>query len=88
MCWKRTEKIKSGKITQDEFLECAGERMTLLNNILSRKANWIGYILRRNCLLRDAIGEQMTEVKGIGKRRTQLLDCFRIRRKYWTEGGS
>ena len=51
-------------------------------NILRRKANWIGRILRRNCLLRDAIG-QMTEVKGVGRRRrTQLLDDPRNRRRY------
>ena len=41
------------------------------------------HILRRNCLLYDAIEEQMTEVKGIGRRRTQLLDDLRNRRRYW-----
>ena len=57
--------------------------MTLLNNILRRKANWIGHILRRNCLLHDAIEEQMTELKGVGRRKTQLLDDLRNRRRYW-----
>ena len=42
--------------------------------------SWIGHILRRNCLLHDAIEAQMTEVKGVGKRRTQLLDDLRNRR--------
>jgi hypothetical protein len=56
----------------------------LLNNILNKKANWIGHILRRNCLLHDAIKGQMTEVKGVGRRRrTQLLDNLRNRRRYW-----
>ena len=55
---------------------------TLLNNILRRKANWIGHILRRNCPLHDAIEGEMTEVKGVG-RRTQLLDDLRNRRRYW-----
>ena len=41
------------------------------NNILRRKANWIGHILRINCLLRDAIEGQMLEVMGVGRRRTQ-----------------
>ena len=50
-----------------------------LNNI----ANWIGHILRRNCLLHDAIEGQMTEVRGVGRRRTQLLDDLRDRRRYW-----
>ena len=44
---------------------------------------WIGHILRRDCFLHDAIEEQMTEVKAIGRRRTQLLDDFRNRRRYW-----
>jgi hypothetical protein len=50
-----------------------------LNNILCRKANWIVYILRRNCLLHDAIEEQMTEVKGAGRRK--ILDDLRNRRR-------
>ena len=60
-----------------------------LNNIPRRKANWIGHILRRNCLLHDAIEGQMTKVKGVGRRRrrrgrrTQLLDDLRNRRRYW-----
>jgi hypothetical protein len=39
--------------------------------------------VRRNCLLPDAIEGQMTEVKGVGRRRTQLLNDLRNRRKYW-----
>jgi len=46
-----------------------GEKRTLLNNILHRKANWIGHILRRNCLLHDAIEGQIMKVKGVGRRR-------------------
>ena len=57
--------------------------MTLLSNILSRKANWIGHILIGNCLLHDAIEGQITEMTGVGRRRTQLLDDLRNRRRYW-----
>ena len=32
------------------------------------------HILRRNCLLHDVIEGQMTEVKGVGRRRTHFLD--------------
>ena len=77
------EKIKwSEKVTNEQVLDRIGEKRTLLNNILRRKANWIGHILRRNCL-HDAIEGQMTEVKGVGRRRTQLLDYLRNRRRYW-----
>ena len=48
-------------------------------NILRTKANCIGHIPRRNCLLYDAIEVQMTEAKGVGRRRTQLLDDLRNR---------
>ena len=78
------EKIKwSENVTNEEVLYRIGENRTLLNIILRRKANWIGHILRRNCLLHDAIEGQMTEVKGVGRRRTQLLDDLRNRRRYW-----
>ena len=36
-------------------LESIGEKRMFLNNILHRKANWIGHILRRNCFLYDVI---------------------------------
>ena len=61
-----------------------GLSLLRINNILCRKANWIGHILRRNCLLRDAIeGRQMTELKEVGKRRTQLLNDLGNRRRHW-----
>ena len=50
---------------------------------IRRKSNWVGHILRRNCLLHDVIEGQMTEVIGVGKRRTQLLTDLRNRRRYW-----
>ena len=78
------KKIKwSDKVTNKQVLEHRGEKRRLLNNILHRKVNWIGHILRRNCLFYDAIEGQMTEVKGVGRRRTQLLDDLRNRRTYW-----
>ena len=83
-CWGRMEKIKwSEKITNEQVLDRIGEKITLINNILCRKGNWIGHILRRNCLLHEAIEGQMTEVKGVGRKRTQLLDDLRNRRRYW-----
>ena len=48
---------------------------------LGRRTKWIGHILRRNCLIDDAIVGQMTEVKE--GRSTQFLDDMRNRRRYW-----
>ena len=50
------------KITNEQVLDRTGEKRSLLNNILRRKAYWIDHILRRNCLLHDTIEGQMTEV--------------------------
>jgi hypothetical protein len=71
------------KITNEQVHECIGEKRTLLNNILRTKANGIGHILRRNYLLPYGIEGHMTEVNGVGRRRTQLLDDLRNRRRYW-----
>ena len=45
------------KVTNEQVLERVGEKKILLNNILRRKVNWMGHILTRNCLPRDAIEE-------------------------------
>ena len=65
----------SEKVTEDEVLERIGKKRTLLNNILRRKAYWRRHILRRNTLLHEAIGGQMTEAKGVGrgKRRSLMM---------------
>ena len=74
------EKIKwSKKVTNEQVVDRIREKRTLLNNVLRRKANLIGDILRKNCLLLDAIKGQLTEVKGVGRRRTQLLNDLRNR---------
>jgi hypothetical protein len=55
-CWRKMKKIRcSEKVTNEEVLEYVGEKRTLLNTILPRKFNWIGHILRRNCLLHNVI---------------------------------
>jgi len=53
---------------------------------LYRKANWIGHILRRNCLLKQVIegkikGE-MEVARKRGKSRKKLLDDLKDRREY------
>ena len=45
------------------------------------KANWIGHILRRNCLIRQVIGGkikgEMEVTRRRGRRRKKLLDDLR-----------
>ena len=58
----------------------------ILHEISKRKANWIGHILRRNCLLQEVIEGMIKggiEVTGIrGRRRRKLLDDLKERRGY------
>ena len=72
--------ICSEKVTNEEVIEHKGEKRTFLNNALRRKANWIGHILRRNCILHDAIEGQKTEVRGVGRRRRRKRKRRRRRR--------
>ena len=67
----------SEEVTNEQMLGLIGDKKTLLNNIVCRKSNCIARILRTNCLLHDAIEGQMTEMKGVGRRRTGLLDDLR-----------
>jgi hypothetical protein len=59
----------------------------ILHEICKRKTNWIGHILRRNCLLQQVIEEEkkkggieVTERRG--RRRRKLLDELNERRGY------
>ena len=70
LSWRRMEIKWSEKVTNEEVLEHIGEKWTLLNNILHIKSNWNSHIIRRNCLLHGTIEGQITEVKGVGRRRT------------------
>ena len=69
-----------------ELLLRVKEQRNILHEIRKRKANWIGHILRRNCLL-----HQVTEGKIQGgievtgrqrRRRRKLLDDLKERRGY------
>jgi hypothetical protein len=83
-CWRRMEKIKwTEKITNEEVLSRVDEKRTILDTIFQRKKNWIGHILRRNCLLHDVIEGKLEGRRGPGRKRIQILDELKERRKYW-----
>jgi hypothetical protein len=55
-CWGRVEKISwTDRVRNEEVLLRVKEQRNILHEISKRKANWIGHILRRNCLLRHVI---------------------------------
>ena len=70
----------------EEVLLRVNEQRNILREIRKRRANWIGHILRRNCLLKQVIegkikGE-MDVTRGRGRRRKKLLDDLKERRGY------
>jgi hypothetical protein len=42
-------------VSNEEVLLRAKDLRNILHELSKRKANWIGHILRRNCLLRQVI---------------------------------
>jgi hypothetical protein len=76
-----TDHVRNG-----EVLLRVSEQRNILHEIRKRKANWIGHILRRNCLLKQVIEgkiQRQIEVTGRrGRRRTKLLDDLGDRRGY------
>ena len=74
-CW--TDHVRN-----EEVLLRVKEQRNMLHDISKRKANWIGHILRRNCLLRQ-VTEGKIEVTGRrGRRRRKLQDDLKERTGY------
>jgi hypothetical protein len=59
----------------------------ILQEIRRRKANWIGQILRRNCLVNHVFGGTMEgKIKVMerrGRRHQQLLYDLKLKRGHW-----
>ena len=62
------------------------EQRNILQELRKRKANWIGHILRRNCVLQQIIEgkikEQIEVTRRRGRRHKKLLDDVKDRRGY------
>jgi hypothetical protein len=74
------------KFRNEELLLRVKEQRNILHEISKWKANWIGHILRRNCLLQRFIEGKIKwriEVTGRrGRRCRKLLDDLKERRGY------
>jgi len=86
-CWRRMEKISwTDHVRNEEVLLRVKEKRNILHKIRKSKANWIGHILHRNCLLQWVIkgkiqgGIEVTGRRGI--RRRKPLDDLKERRGY------
>jgi len=73
-------------VRNEDVLLRVKEQRNILHEIRKWKANWIGHILCRNCLLQRVIegkvkgGIEVTERRG--RRRRKLLDDLKERRGY------
>jgi len=79
------EKISwTDHVRNEEGLLRVKEQRNILHEIRKWKANWMGHILRRNCLLQRVIEGKIQggiEVTGRrGRRRRKLLDELKERR--------
>jgi len=73
-------------VRNEEVLLSGNELRDILDEIRKQKANWIGHILRRNCVLKQVIeGKMKGEMKATirrGRRHMKLLDDHKDRRGY------
>ena len=81
------EKISwTDHVRNEEVLLRVNEQRNILHEIKKRKANWIGHILRRNCLVQKVIeGKikgQIEMTRRRVRRRKKLLDDLKDRRGY------
>ena len=86
-CWRRMEKISwTGRVKDEEVLQTVMEERNILHTIKGRKANSIGYILCRKCLLKHFIEGQIKEKMWVGGRRErrceQLMDDLKKMKIY------
>ena len=88
------EKISwTDHVRNEDVLLRVKEQRNILHEIRKRKANWIGHILRRNCLPQQVIEGKIQvgiEVTGRqGRRRRKLLDDLKVKDRIISfEGGS
>jgi hypothetical protein len=72
---------------RNDVLHRVKEESAILHAIKRRKANWIGHILRRNCLVKHVFGAKIEGRVGVTerreRRRKQLLDDLEEKRGYW-----
>jgi hypothetical protein len=73
-------------VINEEVLLRVNEQRNILHEIRKRKANRIGHILRRNCLLQQVIEGKIKGQREVtrrrGRRRKKLLDDLKDRRGY------
>ena len=73
-----TNRVKSEEVSQKLKVQ-----RNILHTVTRRKGNWIGHVLRRNCLVKRVLEGKIEGTGRRGRRRKQLLDGFKKTRRYW-----
>jgi hypothetical protein len=74
---KNGEDQMNRSVRIEEVLRRVKQERNILHTVERRKANWIGPILHRNCLLKHVIEGK---IEMTGRRRKQLLNDLREKR--------
>jgi hypothetical protein len=87
-CWRRMEKIRwTDRVRNEEVLHRVKDEENIKHTRKRRNYNWIGHILRRNCILKHVIEEKLEGgiemTRRRGRRRKKLLDDLKEKRRYW-----
>jgi hypothetical protein len=87
-CCRRIEKVSStDSVKNEEVIRRVKEERNIRHTIKRRKVNWIGHVLRRNCLVKHVIEGKVEERIAMMRRRRkwskQLLDGLKEKSGYW-----
>jgi len=80
--WRKIEKISWIDHVRNEGVSHGVKKRGYLA-VNGRKANWIGHILHRNCILKHFIEGEIKVTGNRGRRRKQLLDDLKEKGGYW-----
>ena len=73
--WRRMERVSyKDKTTNEDVLKQVAESRKLLQVVINRKKNWIGHVVRHDCLLRDVIEGRMEGKRCRGRPRMGMID--------------
>ena len=82
-CWSRMERISwTDHVRNEGVLHRVKEERNILRIIKRNKANWIGHILCRNCLLKLVVERMIEGTVRRGRTRKQLLGDLKEKRRY------
>ena len=65
-------------VRNEEVLLRVNEQRNIIHEVIKRKANWIGHILRRNCLVKQVIEGKIKGQIEVTRRQGSR------RKSYWT----